>query len=141
MLCDLLFSLYFYTYLLVFFLMIRRPPRSTRTDTLFPYTTLFRSGDNMSTASKDNGFFSKERITAPPGFNRWMIPPAALAVHLCIGQAYAFSVFNNPMTRLLGITESTAGDWDLPTLGWIFSRSEEHTSELQSLMRISYAVL
>ncbi|NYT58958.1 OFA family MFS transporter [Alcaligenaceae bacterium] len=75
----------------------------------------------MSTASKDNGFFSKERITAPPGFNRWMIPPAALAVHLCIGQAYAFSVFNNPMTKLLGITESTTGDWDLPTLGWIFS--------------------
>lgn len=75
----------------------------------------------MSISSADHGFFSKERITAPPGFNRWMIPPAALAVHLCIGQAYAFSVFNNPMTRLLGITESTAGDWDLPTLGWIFS--------------------
>lgn len=75
----------------------------------------------MSTAIQDKGFFSKERITAPPGFNRWMIPPAALAVHLCIGQAYAFSVFNNPMTRLLGITESTAADWDLPTLGWIFS--------------------
>jgi MFS family permease len=68
-----------------------------------------------------NSFFSKERITAPPGFNRWMIPPAALAVHLCIGQAYAFSVFNNPMTRLIGITESAPNDWDLPTLGWIFS--------------------
>ncbi|MBP6018456.1 MAG: OFA family MFS transporter [Burkholderiaceae bacterium] len=73
----------------------------------------------MSTSNP--GFFSKERITAPPGFNRWMIPPAALAVHLCIGQAYAFSVFNSPMTRLLGISESTAADWDLPTLGWIFS--------------------
>lgn len=75
----------------------------------------------MSTASQESGFFSKERITAPAGFNRWMIPPAALAVHLCIGQAYAFSVFNSPMTRLLGITESSAADWDLPTLGWIFS--------------------
>src|SRR5690606_16520268 len=75
----------------------------------------------MSTNSADHGFFSKERITAPPGFNRWMIPPAALAVHLCIGQAYAFSVFNNPMTKLLGITQSAPGDWDLPTLGWIFS--------------------
>ncbi len=75
----------------------------------------------MSTSSTTHGFFSKERITAPPGFNRWMIPPAALAVHLCIGQAYAFSVFNNPMTKLLGITQPTAGDWDLPTLGWIFS--------------------
>src|SRR3546814_19916378 len=50
-----------------------------------------------------------------------MIPPAALAVHLCIGQAYAFSVFNNPMTKLLGITQSAPNDWDLPTLGWIFS--------------------
>lgn len=75
----------------------------------------------MSTSSTTHGFFSKERITAPPGFNRWMIPPAALAVHLCIGQAYAFSVFNNPMTKLLGITQPAAGDWDLPTLGWIFS--------------------
>src|SRR3546814_17090440 len=50
-----------------------------------------------------------------------MIPPAALAVHLCIGQAYAFSVFNNPMTKLLGIPQSAPNDWDLPTLGWIFS--------------------
>src|SRR3546814_19391181 len=66
----------------------------------------------MSTNSADHGFFSKERITAPPGFNRWMIPPAALAVHLCIGQAYAFSVFNNPMTKLLGITQSAPNDWD-----------------------------
>ncbi len=74
----------------------------------------------MSNTS-NNGFFSKERITAPPGFNRWMIPPAALAVHLCIGQAYAFSVFNNPMTRLIGVTQHAPGDWDLPTLGWIFS--------------------
>ena len=48
----------------------------------------------MSTEATRSSFFSKERITAPPGFNRWMIPPAALAVHLCIGQAYAFSVFN-----------------------------------------------
>ncbi|PLC50047.1 MFS transporter [Pollutimonas subterranea] len=75
----------------------------------------------MSTRSTKHGFFSKERITAAPGFNRWMIPPAALAVHLCIGQAYAFSVFNNPMTKLLGINQPAAGDWGLPTLGWIFS--------------------
>jgi hypothetical protein len=39
-----------------------------------------------------------------------MVPPAALCVYLCIGQAYAFSVFNLPMTKLLGITQSTAGD-------------------------------
>lgn len=64
---------------------------------------------------------SKERITAGPGFNRWLVPPAALAVHLSIGQAYAFSVFNEPMTRIIGISESGQGDWSLATLGWIFS--------------------
>jgi MFS family permease len=50
-----------------------------------------------------------------------MVPPAALCVHLCIGQAYAFSVFNLPMTKLLGISQSTPGDWKLTELGWIFS--------------------
>jgi MFS family permease len=50
-----------------------------------------------------------------------MVPPAALAVHLCIGQAYAFSPFNLPMTRLIGITQSAPDDWTLPQLGWIFS--------------------
>jgi len=50
-----------------------------------------------------------------------MVPPAALCVHLCIGQAYAFSVFNLPMTKLLGITQSTPSDWKLTDLGWIFS--------------------
>jgi MFS family permease len=50
-----------------------------------------------------------------------MVPPAALCVHLCIGQAYAFSVFNLPMTKLLGITTSTSSDWKLTELGWIFS--------------------
>ncbi len=68
-----------------------------------------------------NGFLSKERITAGPGFNRWLIPPAALAVHLSIGQAYAFSVFNEPMTRIIGIQESAPEDWSFSTLGWIFS--------------------
>lgn len=66
-------------------------------------------------------FFSRQRIVAQPDYNRWMVPPAALAVHLCIGQAYAFSVFNNPLTRVIGITESAADDWQLTTLGWIFS--------------------
>jgi MFS family permease len=50
-----------------------------------------------------------------------MVPPAALCVHLCIGQAYAFSVFNLPMTKLLGITQSGPNDWALTELGWIFS--------------------
>ena len=50
-----------------------------------------------------------------------MVPPAALCVHLCIGQAYAFSVFNLPMTKLIGITQSAPDDWKLTDLGWIFS--------------------
>src|SRR5690348_14308056 len=82
-------------------------------------------------------FLSKERIIASPGYSRWLIPPAALCVHLCIGQAYAFSVFNIPMTKLIGITHgapaggwdlhnlraipSAPGDWALTDLGWIFS--------------------
>ncbi|MEY4718085.1 MAG: hypothetical protein RL563_703 [Pseudomonadota bacterium] len=66
-------------------------------------------------------FFSKSRITASDGFNRWMVPPAALSVHLCIGQAYAFSVFNDPLSRLIGVTSPAAEDWKLTELGWIFS--------------------
>ena len=82
-------------------------------------------------------FLSKDRIVAPPGYSRWLIPPAALCVHLCIGQAYAFSVFNIPMTKLIGITQnipaagwdlhnlraipSSPQDWALTDLGWIFS--------------------
>ncbi|WP_027793258.1 L-lactate MFS transporter [Paraburkholderia acidipaludis] len=66
-------------------------------------------------------FFSKEATIAPPGFSRWMVPPAALAVHLCIGEAYAFSVFNAPLTKVIGITQSAPDDWSLTTLGWIFS--------------------
>ncbi len=67
------------------------------------------------------GLLSRERIVAGPGFSRWLVPPAALCVHLCIGQAYAFSVFNLPMTKLIGITKSAPADWKLTELGWIFS--------------------
>ena len=67
------------------------------------------------------GFLDRSRTTAKPGFSRWMVPPAALCIHLCIGQAYAFSVFNLPMTKLIGITQSAPGDWKLTELGWIFS--------------------
>src|ERR1700758_4199532 len=66
-------------------------------------------------------FLNRARTIATPGYSRWLIPPAALCVHLCIGQAYAFSVFNLPMTRLLGITQSAPEDWKLTELGWIFS--------------------
>lgn len=66
-------------------------------------------------------FFAKQTIVAQPGFNRWLVPPAALSVHLCIGQAYAFSVFNEPLSRAVGIGAATPEDWKLTTLGWIFS--------------------
>jgi hypothetical protein len=49
-------------------------------------------------------FLQRERTIAPPDYTRWLIPPAALCLHLCIGQVYAFSVFNLPMTKLIGIT-------------------------------------
>jgi MFS family permease len=63
----------------------------------------------------------RDHTVASRGFSRWMVPPAALCVHLCIGQAYAFSVFNLPMTKLIGISASTPEDWKLTELGWIFS--------------------
>ncbi|MEQ1938883.1 OFA family MFS transporter [Mesorhizobium sp. CN5-321] len=75
----------------------------------------------MDTGSGGGGWFSRSRTIAKPGFSRWMVPPAALCVHLCIGQAYAFSVFNLPMTKLIGISESAPDDWKLTELGWIFS--------------------
>jgi MFS family permease len=64
---------------------------------------------------------SRERIVASPGFDRWLIPPAALAIHLCIGQAYALSVFKIPLTRVLGITASTPDDWSQKQLAWVFT--------------------
>lgn len=66
-------------------------------------------------------FLDRSRTVAKPGFSRWLVPPAALCVHLCIGQAYALSVFNLPMTKLIGISQSAPGDWKLTELGWIFS--------------------
>src|SRR3546814_20552935 len=87
-------------FFLLFFLMIRRPPRSTRTDTLFPYTTLFRSPEMVGS----------ESLTARQDSSRQNRKLLALR-------------------QALFSTGCKAG-----------SRSEEHTSELQSLMRISYAV-
>ena len=66
-------------------------------------------------------FLDREHSLAPPGYSRWRVPPAALAIHLCIGQAYAFSVFNLPLTTLIGIEKPAAADWKLTSIGWIFS--------------------
>lgn len=66
-------------------------------------------------------FLSREKTIAKPGFNRWLVPIAALSIHLCIGQIYAYSVFNKPLTRIIGVDAPAANDWELTTIGWIFS--------------------
>jgi len=90
----------------------------------------------MTTLDDASGFLSKERIVAPEGFNRWLVPPAALAIHLCIGMAYGFSVFWLPLSKALGIKEAlkcgpdigffqelfiTTCDWKVSTLGWMYT--------------------
>ncbi len=67
------------------------------------------------------GLLSKERITAEPGFDRWKVPPASIAIHLCIGSVYAWSVYNPPLTRLFGVVAPAADDWRLASVTAIFS--------------------
>ena len=59
-----------------------------------------------NTESYMSGILDKERIIAGPGFNRWLVPPAALAIHLCIGMAYGFSVFWLPLSKAPGIKDA-----------------------------------
>src|SRR3546814_15487922 len=102
--CDVYLDFFF----VVFFLMIRRPPRSTRTDTLFPYTTLFRSAPyGRLTATRPGEFVLLD--TTP--LNVFAVAPVT-GKWVCADLTVAIDLY----------------------------RSEEHTSELQSLMRISYAV-
>jgi MFS family permease len=79
--------------------------------------------NSMSTANSGGAlsFLMKENIVAKPGFNRWLVPPASIAIHLCIGSVYAWSVFNPPLTRELGVVASAANDWSLSSVVWIFS--------------------
>ena len=82
------------------------------------------------------GFLSRERIIARPGFNRWLVPPAALAIHLCIGMACGFSVFWLPLSKAIGLTAAqacppdmslwaefftTSCDWRISSLGWMYT--------------------
>jgi MFS family permease len=81
------------------------------------------------------GLLDRERIIAKAGFNRWLVPPAALCIHLCIGMAYGFSVFWLPLSRAIGITKSdacadqsifaalvtTTCDWRISDLGWMYT--------------------
>jgi MFS family permease len=66
-------------------------------------------------------FLDREKSVAQPGYSRWLVPPAALAIHLAIGQVYAFSVFKIPLTQLLGVGKSAPGDWKQTQIAWIFS--------------------
>ena len=66
-------------------------------------------------------FLDGEHAIADAGYSRWLVPPAALSIHLSIGQAYAFSVFNLPLSRAVGIGASAPQDWKLSTIGWVFS--------------------
>jgi MFS family permease len=59
-------------------------------------------------------FLSREATVAKAGFNRWLVPPAAIAVHMCIGEVYGFSVFNVPLTQ-------AGAGWTIPQVGWIYS--------------------
>jgi len=87
-------------------------------------------------STETTGLLDKERIIAGPGYNRWLVPPAALAIHLCIGMAYGFSVFWLPLSKALGIKEAikcspdvgfwaqlftTSCDWQISTLGWMYT--------------------
>jgi MFS family permease len=84
----------------------------------------------------EHAFLSKERTIAGAGFSRWLVPPAALCIHLCIGMAYGFSVFWLPLSKAIGITQSVdcpaaAGffslisasncDWKISQLGWMYT--------------------
>jgi len=82
------------------------------------------------------GFLSREATVAGPGHNRWLVPPAALAIHLCIGMIYGFSVFWLPLSRAIGVKTAKACaadmslfseaiardcDWKISSLTWTFT--------------------
>jgi MFS family permease len=95
--------------------------------------TTISSAGTMSGAGA--GFLDKERTIAAAGFNRWLVPPAALCIHLCIGMAYGFSVFWLPLSRAIGLTApkacpdislldelfTTTCDWKVASMGWMFT--------------------
>jgi MFS family permease len=68
-----------------------------------------------------SSLLSKDRIIAPAGFNRWRVPPASIAIHLCIGSVYAWSNFNPPLMKVQGVVASSAVDWSLPEVARTFT--------------------
>src|SRR3546814_8168884 len=133
MLLFLLLCTYFF-FIMFFFLMIRRPPRSTRTDTLFPYTTLFRSARlerRVLTDLRDrdlgqHGEVGEGRAAHVMEDRLPLVAEAAGAV-----RHHALALGRADGGAQIGLARQAA---------FALARSEEHTSELQSLMRISYAV-
>ena len=95
-------------------------------------TTISSAG---SVSGAGAGFLDKERTIATAGFNRWLVPPAALCIHLCIGMAYGFSVFWLPLSRAIGLTApkacpdmslvqelfTTTCDWKVASMGWMYT--------------------
>ena len=89
----------------------------------------------LADGGRMTSILDRERIIATAGFNRWLVPPAALCIHLCIGMAYGFSVFWLPLSRAIGLTASktcpdislaqelftTTCDWRIASLGWMYT--------------------
>ena len=67
------------------------------------------------------GLLSKDRIIAPPNYNRWRVPMASVAIHLCIGSVYAWSIYNPSLTRVYGVVTSAGDDWSLSEVVWVFT--------------------
>src|SRR6476619_128865 len=67
------------------------------------------------------GFFDKQSIVAKPDFNRWRVPVGYVAIHLCIGSVYAWSIFNPALTRVHGVVGGGPDDWTLKQVVWIFT--------------------
>ena len=93
------------------------------------------TADTTFAPSGAPGILDKERTIATAGFNRWLVPPAALCIHLCIGMAYGFSVFWLPLSRAIGLNApkacpdmslvqelfTTTCDWKVASMGWMYT--------------------
>src|SRR3546814_3963845 len=128
--------------------MIRRPPRSTRTDTLFPYTTLFRSADSQNDLSAWRWHRGPTRCAPQARKRSWPKVPAHMAGEIACADLAAPSPITGDVGDRASSLQFVAG-FRRPIRHLVenaveithrTTRSEEHTSELQSLMRISYAV-
>src|SRR5258707_2592777 len=108
----------------------KRPSRAAAGEIMM--TTISSAG---TVSGAGAGFLDKERTIATAGFNRWLVPPAALCIHLCIGMAYGFSVFWLPLSRAIGLTApkacpdmtlmqelfTTTCDWEVASMGWMYT--------------------